>query len=448
MVLRRKLRRGKVLAFFAGLPSCLVGMEACASAHYWARELQALGHKVRLIPPQYVRPFVKTNKNDAADAEAICEAVTRPTMRFAPAKSAEQQSVLMLHRARELLVRQRTMVINALRGHCAELGLIVAQGASRVEELVAIIEDPGDERLPPLAREALGSLVEQLCSAQARIKQLEATLMAWHRSNQASRRLATIPGVGVITATALVATIGDGAQFRSGRQLSAWLGLVPRQHSSGGKDRRRPAGAVGGVAPGDAAQFDGVEQERPDVDIFAATLCRDLLCDHRFCRAGRPPDHSRLAGPRSGGRGSRRVRSGGACSPRKWLRVGSWTGLRNGGEVARAPSGRPASPPSGPLLLLGLPWGGRPAPPVTSWQNGDRWFSGTVPGMAKAPARHLAAQRGRPMCCGGYGWAGLPRPGVRGSTGRHWPLPTGGDRQAGGRCSGRGRAGDGACQGD
>ena len=155
-VLRRKLRRGKVLAFFAGLPSCLVGMEACASAHYWARELQAHGHKVQLIPPQYVRPFVKTNKNDAADAEAICEAVTRPTMRFAPAESAEQQSVLMLHRARELLVRQRTMVINALRGHCAEFGLIVAQGASKVEELVAIIEDPGDVRLPPLAREALG----------------------------------------------------------------------------------------------------------------------------------------------------------------------------------------------------------------------------------------------------------------------------------------------------
>jgi transposase len=236
-VLRRKLRRGKVLAFFAGLPTCLVGMEACASAHYWARELQALGHEVRLIPPQYVRPFVKTNKNDAADAEAICEAVTRPTMRFAPAKSAEQQSVLMLHRARELLVRQRTMVINALRGHCAELGLIVAQGASKVEELVAIIEDPDDMRLPPLAREALGALVEQLRSAQVRIKELEVTLMAWHRSNEASLRLATIPGVGVITATALVATIGDGTQFRSGRQLSAWLGLVPRQHSSGGKER-------------------------------------------------------------------------------------------------------------------------------------------------------------------------------------------------------------------
>ena len=148
-------------------------------------------------------------------------------MRFAPAKSSEQQSVLMLHRARELLVRQRTMVINALRGHCAELGVIVAQGASKVEELVAIIEDPGDGRLPPLAREALGMLVEQFRAAQARIKALEATLLAWHRSNQASRRLATIPGIGVITATVQVATIGDGAQFRSGRQLLAWLGLVP-----------------------------------------------------------------------------------------------------------------------------------------------------------------------------------------------------------------------------
>ena len=191
-VLRRKLRRGKVLAFFAGLPSCLVmGMEACASAHYsvlaqFHLELQAHGHKVQLIPPQYVRPplaFVKTNKNDAADAEAICEAVTRPTMRFAPAKSAEQQSVLMLHRARELLVRQRTMVINALRGHCAEFGLIVAQGASKVEELVAIIEDPGDVRLPPLAREALGSLVEQLRSARApNHPQTQGKIERWHQT--------------------------------------------------------------------------------------------------------------------------------------------------------------------------------------------------------------------------------------------------------------------------
>ena len=236
-VLRKRLRRAKLLPFFADLPPCLVGMEACASAHHWARELQALGFEVRLIPPQYVRPFVKTNKNDAADAEAICEAVTRPTMRFAAAKSAEQQSVLMLHRVRELLVRQRTMLINALRGHCAEFGIVVAQGAPKVEELIAIIEDADDTRLPSVAREALGALVAQLRSAQGRIKALEARLTAWHRSSAASRRLAAIPGVGVITATALVATIGDGSQFRSGRQLSAWLGLVPRQHSSGGKQR-------------------------------------------------------------------------------------------------------------------------------------------------------------------------------------------------------------------
>lgn len=236
-VLRRKLRRGQVLTFFSGLPPCLIGMEACASAHHWARELQRLGHEVRLIPPQYVRPFVKTNKNDAADAEAICEAVTRPTMRFAPVKSAEQQSVLMLHRARELLVRQRTMLINALRGHCAEFGLVAAQGIAKASELIRIIEDPEDTRLPDLAREALGLLVNQLNAVRARIKALESRLLAWHRSNEASRRLEAIPGVGVITATALVATIGDASQFRSGRQLAAWLGLVPRQHSSGGKDR-------------------------------------------------------------------------------------------------------------------------------------------------------------------------------------------------------------------
>ena len=236
-VMRRKLRRGQMLGFFSGLSPCLVGMEACASAHYWARELQALGHEVRLIPPQYVKPFVKTNKNDASDAEAICEALIRPTMRFAPIKSAEQQSVLMLHRARELLVRQRTMLINALRGHCGEFGLVVAQGASRVAELITVIEDPADDRLPEVAHEALGTLVEQLRMVQVQINGLEKKLMAWHRASEASQRLETIPGVGVITATALVATIGDASQFHSGRQLAAWLGLVPKQHSSGGKER-------------------------------------------------------------------------------------------------------------------------------------------------------------------------------------------------------------------
>ena len=236
-VLRKRLRRGQVLEFFASVPPCLVGMEACASAHYWARELRALGHEVRLIPPQYVKPFVKTNKNDAADAEAICEAMGRPTMRFAAVKSADQQSVLMLHRSRELLVRQRTMLINALRGHCGEFGMIAAQGARKVAALIEVIEDPDDDRLPPLARDALGSLVAQLRAAEAQIAALENELTAWHRSSEASLRLATIPGIGVITATALVATVGDATQFHSARQFAAWLGLVPRQRSSGGKDR-------------------------------------------------------------------------------------------------------------------------------------------------------------------------------------------------------------------
>ncbi len=236
-VVRKKLRRGQVLEFFASVPPCLVGLEACASAHYWARELQALGHEVRLIPPQYVKPFVKTNKNDAADAEAICEAMVRPTMRFAAVKSADQQAVLMLHRSRELLVRQRTMLINALRGHCGEFGMIAAQGARKVAALIEVIEDPDDCRLPALARDALGSLVGQLRAAEAQIAALEKELTAWHRSSEASLRLAAIPGIGVITATALVATVGDARQFRSARQFAAWLGLVPRQRSSGGKDR-------------------------------------------------------------------------------------------------------------------------------------------------------------------------------------------------------------------
>ena len=236
-VLRRKLRRSQVLGFFAKLPPCVIGIEACASAHYWARELRELGHSVRLIPPQYVKPFVKTNKNDASDAEAICEALSRPTMRYATVKSAEQQSVLTLHRARELLVRQRTMLINAIRGHCAEFGIVAAQGASKVTALIGIIQDHQDDRLPALARQALGSLIRQYEMVQEQILGLERQLMSWHRSTEASRRLATIPGVGVITATALVATIGDASQFRSGRQLAAWLGLVPKQHSSAGKDR-------------------------------------------------------------------------------------------------------------------------------------------------------------------------------------------------------------------
>ena len=233
-VLKKVLRRHQLLAFFADLPRCLVGMEACATAHNWARELQALGHEVKLFRARYVRPFVKTNKNDAADAEAIAEAVTRPTMHFAPVKSAEQQSVLMLHRARELLIRQRTMLVNAVRGHCGEFGPIAAQGLSRAKALIAAVEDPAT-RLPDVARSALLLLVEQLRTTQAQISAIEDQLNDWCRTNEASRRLVTIPGVGLITATALVATVGDASQFRSGRHLAAWMGLVPRQYSSGGK---------------------------------------------------------------------------------------------------------------------------------------------------------------------------------------------------------------------
>jgi transposase len=239
IVVRKRLRRAEVLAFFAKLPPCLIGMEACATAHHWARELIRLGHTVKLMPPAYVKPYLRRGKNDAADAAAICEAVTRPSMRFVPVKSAEQQSVLMLHRVRALLIRQRTMLINALRAHLAEFGIVAAQGVRPVAALIERVF--GQEReateLPPLARTALEPLVAQLRDLQPRIKALEAELLAWHRRSEESRRLETIPGVGVITATALAATVTDPTQFRSGREFAAWLGLTPRQSSSGGKER-------------------------------------------------------------------------------------------------------------------------------------------------------------------------------------------------------------------
>jgi transposase len=236
-VLRKRLRRSELLRFFAGLEPCVVGMETCSGAHHWARELGALGHTVRLMPAQYVKPYVKTNKNDAADAAGICEAVTRPTMRFVPVKSADQQAVLMLHRARDLLIRQRTMIVNALRGHCAEFGIVAAQGVWNIGKLIERLAAPDERCIPDVARKVLGALVEQLAALGTRIRELEVELLAWHRSNAASRRLETIPGVGPITASAIVATVGDGYQFRSARQFAAWVGLVPRQNSTGGKPR-------------------------------------------------------------------------------------------------------------------------------------------------------------------------------------------------------------------
>jgi transposase len=236
-LLRKKLARGKLLAFFAGLPPCLIGMEACGSAHHWARKLIKLGHEVRLIPPQYVKPYVKGNKHDAADAEAIGEAVTRPTMRFVPVKTIEQQTICQLHRIRQLLVKQKTMHVNALRGHLAELGIIRARGLNKVSELMRLIEDAADDGLPAKIRGQLRHLVEPLRDLHHRLAEIDRELGELAREHPAARRLATIPGVGPVTATALAAVIGDIGRFRSGRHLAAYLGLVPLQHSSGGKER-------------------------------------------------------------------------------------------------------------------------------------------------------------------------------------------------------------------
>lgn len=237
VVWRKKVRRGALLDTLAKVPPCLIGMEACATAHYWAREISALGHEVRLMPPAYVKAYLRRQKNDAADAEAICEAVQRPSMRFVPAKGAERQAVLVLHRSRELLVRQRTMLINAIRGHCAEFGLVAAQGVSGSRDLATRIREADSAVLPDMAKAAMMLLVEQLHALVRQIHALNQRLLAWHRQDQTSQRLATIPGVGVITATALAASVTDPAAFRSGREFSASLGLVPRQNSSGGKDK-------------------------------------------------------------------------------------------------------------------------------------------------------------------------------------------------------------------
>jgi transposase len=237
VVVRKRLRRGQVLAFFAGIPRCLIGLEACATAHHWARELTALGHETRLMPPSYVKAYVKRNKHDVADAEAICEAVRRPSMRFVPLKTAEQQSALTMHRARDLLVRQRTMLVNALRGHLAEFGLVEAQGLHKVARLIATVMDEMDGRIPDIARQVLKVIVSQIEDIQIGIARLETQVLAWHKSNPVSQRLATIPGIGPIIATAIAATVADPNIFRSGREFAAWLGLVPKQTSTGGKAR-------------------------------------------------------------------------------------------------------------------------------------------------------------------------------------------------------------------
>ena len=234
-VLRKTLRRQQVLAFFAELAPTRVGTEACGGAHYWARELMKLGHEVVLLPPQYVKPYVKRGKNDAADAEAICEAMSRPSMRFVPVKTVENQAALMLHGARDLLLKQRTMLVNALRSHATELGIVAAKGNMGVDMLLERIA--ANSAVPELAREIFARLAEQIDGLDKQIKALDRQLLAWHRQNECSQRLAAIPGVGPVVATALVMKVPDPKLFRSGRQFAAWIGLTPKDHSTAGRQR-------------------------------------------------------------------------------------------------------------------------------------------------------------------------------------------------------------------
>jgi transposase len=234
-VLKKQFRRDQVASFFANLPPCLVGMEACASAHHWVRRLQSFGHAVKLMAPQFVKPCVKTNKNDAADAEAICEAVARPNMRFVPIKNAGQQAVLALHRARQGFVKARTAQANQIRGPLAEYGIVIPQGIGHIAQRLPQILEDGENDLPGAFRQLLDRLGDHLKELDRQVGELEVQIQSWHRDNEAAKRLAQIPGIGPITASALVASIGEAKSFDNGRHLAAWLGLVPRQHSSGGK---------------------------------------------------------------------------------------------------------------------------------------------------------------------------------------------------------------------
>jgi transposase len=235
VVLRRQLRREQVAAYFVNLPPCLIGMEACASSHHWSRTLERYGHTVRLMAPQFVKPYVKTNKNDAADAEAICEAVSRPNMRFVPIKSIEQQAILSVHRVRQGFVKARTAQANQIRGLLGEFGLVIPKGICHVAERVpALLEDASNE-LPLAFRQLIDRLTSHLKELDRQVRELERQIVAWHRSSELSRKLEKIPGIGPLAATALVASIADARSFDNGRQVSAWLGLVPRQSSSGGK---------------------------------------------------------------------------------------------------------------------------------------------------------------------------------------------------------------------
>jgi len=240
VVLQRALRRGRVLEFFASLPPCLIGMEACATAHYWARELSRLGHKVRLIPPAYAKAYVRRNKNDAAEAAAICEAVSRPNMRFVVVKTEGQQAAAGVHKTRELLVKQRTMIINHLRGMMAEFGIVAAAGPQHAAELVAVLLDPAEAHLPVPLRQTLRVMVDLFAAIERKLEGIDKQLLDWGRNNQTCRNLVTIPGYGPILSSAMAAIVVDPKVFRSGREFAASLGLVPRHEGTSGHIKLGP----------------------------------------------------------------------------------------------------------------------------------------------------------------------------------------------------------------
>jgi transposase len=284
VVLRKSLRRCQMQPFFETLDPCLIGMEACATAHHWARVLLQAGHDVRLIPPSYIKPYLRRQKNDAADAAAICEAVTRPSMRFVPVKSRDQQATLMLHSARELLISQRTALINALRAHFAELGIVVPQGARNVRQLIALLED--EQLSSPAVRVALMPLANALTEIETQVAKLDKAILTAHRNDDTSLRLATVPGIGPIIATCLSASVSDARLFEGGREFAAWLGLVPRQYSTGGKPRLGSISKMGNrhlrkllVVGGHAALY---RMRKAGRDTPLANWARDLLSKKPF----------------------------------------------------------------------------------------------------------------------------------------------------------------------
>jgi transposase len=281
VVVKKRLQRSEVLGWFSKLEPCLVGMESCSTSTYWAREISSLGHQVKLMPPAYVKPYVRRQKNDQTDAAAICEAVSRPSMRFVTIKTPEQQAIQVLHRTRELLTVQLTQVTNALRAHLAEFGLVFPQGNTGLAGAIAAVREEtcgGD--LPFVARQALFSFVDQIGCLRQQRANLDKQLTAWHRANADSRRLATIPGIGVVTASAIIAAIGDGRHFRSSREFAAWIGLVPRQNSSGGKERLGRISKKGNtylrslLVIGATALLCGNYRKNPDGAWFANLLQR------------------------------------------------------------------------------------------------------------------------------------------------------------------------------